>query len=360
MANLDVTDWNEIQDVNATNEKRFSQLGIIDAVKDSTPFVDYVSASARLQLQEASALRPVQIPVIKDQTVTVVTTPGFNFIPSNLPESDEYSFTAVDVFSGFRHYPGQFANNVLEAAATKLMVMKNVAFAMGNTIETLLTTQLEARKTQLLNFTTQVNQSPGGGTYTFNGGTDTLEVNKAAQQETMFSSLDELMAANELPGNYRVVTNRAGLAVQRLEALKFGAANEKDLQAQGFMTNDRIYDSGNISAGSDVFNGFYLRDGSMGVYENFPFDFRDGTEFAGKQWSISDMDIPFTRMRANIFINNEATDATSLVSAGTDTNLIMTHFQEMAIWIRFYIVFRFNSDLTTRANDVVKIKGLTT
>jgi len=358
MALLDATDWLDIQDTNATNEKRFSELGIIDAVKDSTPFVDYVSPSARLKLQETSSLRNIQIPIIKDQTVSVVTTPGFPFIPDNLPESAQYTFTAVDVFSGFRHYEAQFANNTLDSEFTKNTVMTNIAYEMGNTIETLLTTQLEARKTQLLNFTTQINQ--GDGTYTFNGGTDTLEINKAAQKETMFVNLEELMNANELPGGYRWVVNRAGFAVQKTEMAKFGAGNTKNLQALGLPTADRLYESGNVAPGSDVFNGFMLRDGAMGVYENFPHDFRAGTEFAGKKWSITQTELPFTRMRANIFVNNEATNAEALIGAGTDTNMTMTHFQEMAIWIRFYIVFRFNSDLATRANDVVKIKGLTT
>ena len=53
-------------------------------------------------------------------------------------------------------------------------------------------------------------------------------------------------------------------------------------------------------------------------------------------------------------------NADALVGAGSDSNMIMTHFQEMAVWIRFYIVYRYNSDLTTRANDIVKLKGLTT
>lgn len=358
MANLDVTDWLDIQDTNVQNEKRFSQLGIVEAVKDSTPFVDYISMEAKLKLQETSSLRDIKIPVIKDQTVVVNTTPGFNFIPSNLPESDQFSFTAVDVFSGFRHYPGQYANNAIAEAEGKRIVMENVAYAMGNTIETLLTVQLEARKTQLLNNTTQVSQ--GAGTFTFNAGTDTLEVNKAAQKETMFNNLTALMNANELPGGYRIVTNRAGLAVQKSEALKYGMGNNVNLQALGFMELERMYESGNIAAGSDIFNGFLMRDGAIGVFENFPFDFRNGTEISGKKWSVSDMPIPFTGMRANIFVNNEATNATSLVSAGTDSNLIMTHFQEMAIWIRFYIVYRYNSDLSTRVNDIVKIKGLTT
>lgn len=360
MANLDATLWNDFQSTDATNEKRFSELGIINAVKESTNFVDYISPSDRQKLQETSSLRDVQIPVLKDQTVTVVQTPGFEFIPSNLPESDQYSFTAVDVFSGFRHYPGLYANNTIDSDWARNQVMGNVAYEMGNTIETLLSTELENRKTQLLNFTTQVSQGTGGGTYTFNGGTDTLEINKAAQQKTMFANLTELMAANELAGNYRVVTNRAGLAVQKTEALQFGAGNNNNLQALGMFSTDEMHESGNISAGSDIFNGFLMRDGSMGVYENFPFDFRDGTEINGKRWSVSDVEIPFTRMRANIFTDANATDATALVTSGNDSNLIMTHFEEMAIWIRFYIVFRFNSDLTTRANDIVKIKGETT
>lgn len=359
MAYLDATDWNDIQDTNATNEKRFSQLGIVDAVKDGTPGTEkFLKPSAIEKLRTASSLRDVQIPVIKDQTVTVNTTPGFSFIPDNLPESAQYTFTAVDVFSGFRHYPGQFANNSMDEAFVKKEVMKNIAYAMGTSVETLLTTVLEARKTQLLNFTTQVSQ--GDGTYSFNSGTDTLEINKAAQKETMFFNLDHLMKANELGGEYRIVTNRAGLSVQKAEQLKYSVDNTKNLAALGMFPMSNMYETGNISGGSDIFNGYLLRDGAMGMIENYPFDFRNGTEFAGKKWSISDVEIPFTRMRANIFVNNEATDATALVSAGTDSNLIMTHFQEMAIWLRFYIVYPYNSDLTTRTNDVVKVKGLTT
>lgn len=360
MAFLDATDWNDIQIDSPSNEKRFAELGLIDAVKASTPFVDYISPSAIEQLRIASGLRNVQIPVIKDQTVTVNTTPGFSFIPDNLPESDQYQFAAVDVFSGFRHYPAQFANNVLDEDFTKRNVMQNVAYAMGNTVESLLATTIETRKTQTLGFTTQVSQSSGGGTYSFNAGTDILEINKAAQQETMFAALSQLMEANEMPGQYRVVTSRAGLSVQMTEALKFGMENSKNVQALGMFGVDRMHSTGNIAPGSDIFNGYLFRDGALGVIENFPSDFRNGTEFAGKKWSITDVELPFARMRANVYVNNEATDATALVSAGTDSNMIMTHFQEMAIWIRFYIVYRYNSDLANRANDIVKIKGLTT
>lgn len=356
MANLDATDWNDIQLTEASNEKRFSELGLVNLAKDSTAGVDYISPSARQQLNSLSSLRDVKIPVLKDQTITIATQPGFDYIPSNLGTSAAYSFTPVDIFSGFRHYPAQFDNNQMDSEWTKREIMKNVAYKMGNTAEGLLATVLETRKTQVVNFLTQVSQ--GDGAFTF--ATNILKVAKAAQKETMFYNLEQLMAANELGGNYRIATNRAGLAVQKSEAAKYGADNTKNLQALGMLPADRMYESGNIAPSTQVFNGWLVRDGGIGMIENFPFDFRNGTEVGGKKWSISDMEIPYTRLRANIYVNNEATEATALVGAGTDSNMIMTHFQEMAIWIRFYIVYRYNSDLTTYANDVVKIQGLTT
>lgn len=357
MAYLDGTMWLDIQSTDATNEKRFAELGVINIVKDSTNFVDYISPSYRAKLAEISDLRKLQIPVMINQTPTVVATPGFNFIPANLEQTAEYYFVCYDVFSGMRHYPASYGNNTIDSDWARQEKMKNIAYQMGIFIEGILLTNLEARKTQVLDYTTQVSQ--GDGTFTFNAGTDTLEVNKAAQKETMFYNLEKLMDANELPGRYALVTSRAGMAVQKSEALKYGNNNTKDLQALGFMPLDRIHESGNITPGSNVFNGFLVRDGAIGVFENYPYDFRAGTMFAGKKWSVSDTEIPWCRLRANIYTNIEATEATALVSAGTDSNLIMTHFEEMAIWIRFYVVYRYNSNLATRAQDIVKISGFT-
>lgn len=359
MAFLDSTDWNDVQISDAAmNDNRFSELGLLDAVKDSTMGVPFLTPGAMEKLRTFSSLRDVQFPILKDLDVVVNETPSFATIPSNLSESDQYSFTAVDVFSGFRHYPAQYDNNVLDAEFDKRERMKNIAYAMGQRVEELLTTTIELRKTQVLNFTNQV--STGDGTYTFNSTTDTLEIDKDAQDETMYYSLVDLMDANELRGNLRIVTNRAGLTRQKAQALKFGAGNQQNLNALDFFGSDMMYATGGISTGSDIFNGYLLRDGSIGIVENHPFDFRAGTSFAGKTWTITDVDLPWARMRANIYTNNQATDGTALVGAGTDSNMIMTHFSEMAIWLRFYIVYRYNTDITTRANDIVKIKGLST
>jgi hypothetical protein len=358
MTFINATLWNDLQPTDATNEKRFAELGLVDAVKESTPATaEYIPPSGRERMASLSSLRNIDIPVIKDQQVVVNQSPGFS-IPANLEETDTYFFQPYNVFSGFRHYPAAYDNNQLDQEFAIREKMKNIAYAMGNEMESVLSTVIETRKTQLLDYTAQV--STGTGTYAFDAGTDTLEVDLAAQNETMFYSLSELMEANELGGSYRIVTSRAGMARQMGEMLKYGPNNEKNLAALGFLGMDRIHQTKNISVGSDIFNGYFMRDGSIGMYENFPTDFRAGTRFAGKEWSISDMELPFCRMRANIFTNNEATDATALITSGTDSNLQMTHFEEMAVWLRFYVVYRYNSDLTTRANDIVKIKGLTT
>lgn len=357
MAYINATLWNDLQLSQATNEKRFPELGLVNAVKESTKSVDYIPPSAMKKMQELSSLRALEIPVLKDQTVTVVTTPGFAQIPGNLPESDKYEFTAYDVFSGFRHYPGAHDNNMVDSDWQREQVMLNVAHAMGNSIESVLATQMEARKTQQLGYTVPVSQ--GDGTFSFSTVTDTLTVNKAAQKETMFFNLSQLMEANEIPGAYRIVTSRAGLAVQMSEAAKYAANNEKNLQALGFLDSSRIHKTGNISNGSDVFSGYFLRDGAIGMIGNHPYDFRKRTKVGESEWKVSDVEIPFTRMRANIYTNRAATDGTALIEPGTDTNLIMGHFEEMAIWIRFYVVYRYNSDLANRVNDIVKVVGST-
>ena len=358
MSYINASLWNNLQVSDATNEKRFAELGIVDAVKESTPFVDYIPPSAKEQLASTSSLRQVEIPVIKDQTVVVNQTPGFDFIPTNLEESAKYSFTAYDVFSGFRHYPSTYANNMVDSDYARDQKMKNIAYAMGNTIESVLATVLESRKTQKLGYTEQV--SLVSGDYAFDETPDVLKIKLNAQKETMFYNLEQLMAANELGGQYRLVSSRAGLAIQKSEAAKYGSNNDKNLQALGFLPMDRLHESGNIAPGSDKFNGWFLRDGSIGVYENYPFDFANGTEIAGKKWSVSDMEIPFTRMRANIYTNKEATNADALITSGSDSNTLMSHFEEMGVWIRFYVVYKYNSDLATRPNDIVKISGLTT
>ena len=360
MALLDLSVLSDLQVRQATNEKFRANYGMIDLAKDSTPFIDYIPPSVMEELSKMSGARDAILPALVDQAVTVGTTPGFANIPSNLATSGVYNFTAVDVFSGFRIYPSQFENSTMDAAWYRDQVLMNVLQEMAVTIGDLIEVQLEARKTQVLNYVAQVSQ--GDGTFTFNTGVDTLEISKAAVLEVMYYNLINLMQANQLGGGYRLVTSPAGLVSGISEAQQLGANNASNLAwNQANMPADRLYQSDQLAVGSDIFNGFFVRDGDIGLIENYPVDFRAGTVLGGKKWSVSDVELPFTRMRANIFINSEATDATSIVTPNdsTNTDLIMTTWEEMAIWHRFYIPYRYNSAIGTRQNAIVKVSGKT-
>lgn len=361
MAFIDETLLYDFQATEATNEKFDASYGMLDLAKDSTPSVDYVPPSVKEKLATISSSRLGNIPVLKDQTVTVSTTPGFSQIPINLGETANYYFTAYDVFSGFRFFPAAYENNQIDPQWYASQILRNVLKEMAVTIDGIVGTVMNSRKTQVLNYTDQVSQ--GEGTFEFDQALDVLKIDKPAQKDTMFTNLQTLMRANQLGGEYRLVVNPAGLSTSEVEAMKYAVNQEKQLLwSQAAMPRERRYESHQLST-TEVFDGYLCRDGSIGLYENFPWNFRAGTEIGGKKWKVSEMEMPYIKMRPNIFMNTEATEAESLVKVGTnsglrDSNLTMTHFEEMAIWVRFYVAYRYNSDLTTRQNDIVKVRGL--
>jgi len=358
MAYLTSTVLDDLQVKGGLDEAREGNYGIIDFAKASTERVDYVDSEVISSLQTMSGARSANIPIIKDGTITVSNTPGFASIPINLGETATYAFTAYDVCTGMRLFPSTFENNAVSIENYINAQTKKLLKGCAAEAESIIETVMEARKTTLLTGTTQISQ--GEGTFNFDAGTDVLQVSKAAQNDAMFAYLNQLMAANLLGGQYAIVTNPAGLAFNTVDALKYQAAQATYKQwDQGNMPLGQRFISDYISPGSDVFQGWLARMGSIGLVNNFPYDFRMGTEVAGKKWSISNTELPYIKMRANVFINNEATNATSMVTA-SDTNAIMTTFEEMFLWFRFYVLYPYNSSLSTRASDIVKIAGLTT
>lgn len=360
MSYINATRWNDLQVGGNLDQKRYPELGLVDAAYASTPSVDYISPSVQENLARISAQRQVQIPTFLDGTVVVNQTPGYNNIPSNLLETKNFTVVAYDIFSGFRHYESTFDNNQVDSEDAISIKMKRVAYEMAKVKETIIAGVLESRKSKVITGTTQVSGSVGD--YSFDSGTDILSIKRAVQDETMFLTLENLAEINEIVGAGRVVTNRGGLVRQKIEALKYGNNNDKNLQALGFYTVDRMHQTSQISAGSDMFNGYYLKDGAIGIYSNFPYDFRNNKTLADQSWTVSDLELPFLKSRCNIYTNEAATDSSSLVKLNNglvDSNTIMSTFSEMAVWDRFYIVTTPNEDIATRSNDIFKIKGLT-
>jgi hypothetical protein len=227
--------------------------------------------------------------------------------------------------------------------------------AMAAAKETQIFNLLNAFRTQVWNGTTQVNN--GDGTFTFQTATDNLDINKAAQKDVMFSNLKTLFRINKKVGGYNSVINEGGWNLALNEIFKFGQMNQENRQ---FADNQLplFFESLGISPGSDQFSGFMMRDGAIGSVQNYPFDFRTGSNVDSKIWGVMDSPAPFIGERLNVYNNKEAVDASSL--GETTGSLNMTTLEEWGFLDKFFLVSNYNSDLTTRVNEILKIVGKTT
>lgn len=344
-----------LQPDKTVDEKFYSSRGLVDLIANSSRSMDFIPPSVMERMRTLGSERAANLPAINDQNMIVETTPGFNFIPSNLPTTATYTFTAVDVFSGARFYDATFAENQVDKDWERANRLKSIMYDMAKVKETLSAAVLETIKTQKLGGITQVNAASAGN-IAFSEVTDTLTFDKAAQLDQMFTHVDQLFSINEIPGKVSYVTNRGGLHAQINNALKNGAANAENLQALGLPDVNRYYQTTSIDSDGDIFNGYAIQDGAIGYVSNHPYDFARGTKVNGKEWSISDMEMEWTRSQLNVYTQSEATEATSLVNS---SNTVMTTFDEIALWDRFYIVYPYNSDRANRVSGVFKIEGTT-
>ena len=84
MAYIDANQLNDLQITGGIDEKRLNRHGIIQAVKAGTPAAKQLIPQAALEsLRTMSGARAIELPVIKDSTATVTSSPSFT-IPSNL------------------------------------------------------------------------------------------------------------------------------------------------------------------------------------------------------------------------------------------------------------------------------------
>jgi len=157
MSLLQPTIINDLQDTLAQDRKQYDKQGLIKAVNKSTPHVEYISPDAEQFFATASSERSLDIPVIKEGEATVSLTPSFDAVPENLTESDVYGFTAVDVFTGFHHYPHQYAENVIKEEFDIQVKLKRAVYAAADAIEDAIDTVLNNNKTVKVDYLDQAN-----------------------------------------------------------------------------------------------------------------------------------------------------------------------------------------------------------
>lgn len=347
---IDFSVLNAYQDRIVQTEKEPQSYGLIDCLRYNTPANRVLTPTLKAFLQTVEG-RTTQYTGLKEDTITTTSVESFT-IPAHLSDSEQKTLTAVSIFSGFQVYPKYFVNNTIAYQDYLMNKYDEVFAAMASAKETQIANLLATYKTQVWDGTTQVNN--GDGTFTF--ATSVLTANLAAQKDTLFANLKTLFRINKKAGSYNAVVNEGGFNLAMNEILKYGATNQENRQ---FLLNQlpRFFETLGISPGSDQFVAYMMRDGAIGGVQNYPSDFRDGTSVGEKIWGVMDTPAPYIGERLNVYYNREAVDASSL--GDTTSHLNMTSMEEWGFLDKFFLVSNYNSDLTTRANDIVKVVGAT-
>ena len=350
MAYLSEVVLNDVQVKGTHDAAKYGKFGLNEIASKGATEVDYLMPEALDQLKTIGSNINVDSLVLKDQVVEVRTAASFD-IPSNLADYTKIRYTAYDLFSGIKIFPSTYKGSMASMDADVQTRILRVMRDMGKAKETILQTVLEANKTQVLGYTTQASQNDG--TYSF--AANTLSVSKDAQQSNMYFMLQNLMESNEVGGNYDIVTSPMGIISSIVAGNQNGANNAKNYGWDNVPAAN-VFESNQIDASTDNFNGWFIRKGALATIDNHPYDFAKGTEIGNKKWSVADSMMPFVNARPNVFFNEGASNNESLVSSSDN---IMASFEEMGFWVRFYVVTPYNEDASTIVNPIVKLKGLT-
>jgi len=353
MPRLDFTQLKQYQDRTVQNEFYAKETGVIDFFKMHTPACPVLSSTLVNKLSTV-ATQAVGFPALIEQVITTTNVESF-VIPQNLSESEEILLTSISIFSGYRIYESLFYDNIIGRADYEQNKLDEVFQAMADAKEAQLVAFLNAEKTQILPELTAINND--SGTFVFQLVTDTLEIDKAAQQNMMFGNLKTAMRLNNRPGEISLLSNEGGFNLALNTIARLGQANDSNLQNP---RNDvpRMFSSLNISPAGDQFSAFMATMGAVGMVQNFPPDFVRRENTADSEWGITPFEIPAVKAKVNVFFNKVKTDASGL--GGSSAQARMTTYEEWGFLDKFFLVSRYNSDKATKVGNIVKLRGLTT
>jgi len=354
---IDFSVLNTYQNDRTQTEKENQVYGLLDCIAYNSPMCKALNPKLKEHLRTVEG-RSTQYPGLKEDVITTTSVESFT-IPAHLSDSEMMTLTAISIFSGFQVYPRYFVNNLVGKEEYMKNKYDEVFAAMAAAKEEYIETLLNTYKTQVWDGVIQVNN--GDGTFAFDTGNDWLTANKAAQKDTLFANLKTLFRINKKVGGTNYVINEGGFNLAMNEIWKMGKANNEDRQ---FTANSipKFFESLGIAPGSDQFLGFMMRNGAIGIAQNYPSDFRGSkesppTRVGEKIWGITDRPVPHLNTKLNVYYNKEATDASSL--GDTTSHLNMTFMEEWGFLDKFFLISNYNSDLATRPNEIVKFKGLT-
>lgn len=354
MARLDLTALAKFQSKVVQDENYAKEAGVIDFFKHHSPACPILQDPDLVKQIALNNTRSISIPAIKDSSIVTTSVESFT-IPANRSESEEITVSFISIWSGYRIEPYQFGDNVVKRDAYEQLKIKEVLQAMQDVKESYLLTHLNNNKTQILPSLTQINND--SGVWTFNTGTDTLDIDKAAQQNMFYGNLKTAFRLNNRKDPISILVNEGGLNLVDNTISKLGQANASN-QQNGRNSIPMVFESLNISAGADQMSGYAATLGAVGIVQNHPAEFINFESVGEKQWGVTPMEMPYVKAKLNVYRNKEAADNSAL--GGTNANSRMSVYEEYGFLDKFCLVTRYNSDPATKVGNIVKLKGATT
>lgn len=341
---LDETHLAKFQDSQVQTEVKIGEFGLIEQAQNLNAQAAWLSSAARATMSTIFD-RDWEIPAIKDNAITILSEESFD-IPVNQSTSEMVTATKITMFTGFRWNPSTFLNNVVGEEEYKADMYNKIFKAFALTKEAYIQTKFEALKTQQLAIS-------GGDGITFDTGTDTMKITKAAQTDTMALDIRTILGENNLGNDYSL---SAGYGLGRVinQLTKYGAANDKNLQVLGL---PNIHYSNQITkAGGDNWTGFLATPGAIAMVENHLPDFILNRNIKGKQFGITSRPVPYLNERIMMFQNEDTADVSGTGAYASE--LKMSYYKEEGFISKFFVIGQYNSDIANRVNNIIKINGL--
>jgi len=341
--NLDLTYFNSFQVQSSQTEVRDERFGLIPFGKEIDMGASWLDTRYRSEMS-TNADRAIDLAAIKDDVITVSTQESFNW-PNNFSESEKYSVTKYTIAAGFKVPLYIWGNSMVTQQNYFDDKYKKLFRAMAKKKCEIMETFLEAQKTQVFS----VAGAPTGYSFAANK----LTVTNAAQTFIMFDTIRTLMEQNNLNDDIAMVASY-GLKHATNQLKPYGTNNEKNLINQ--MPIQTFFDGQITVGGANRFNGFVAQKGAFAMVPNFTPEFLSGANLADCAWGITNFAAPYLNEQVMVFQERAKSDNNSF-SASSLTDHAMSIMMGEYFIHKFYLVQKYNSDLTTRVNDIVKIEG---
>lgn len=333
-------------------QSKLAQTEIKKPINGAIKFVQDQTADAQVDMETVNAIknangRTVDISAIKESSLSVATSFSYNLNESR-NDTAKTSVTIYQYWVSFFANKYDFSNNAIAFQQYLDNKIVEADKALANAVSTQLISVLNTNRTQTLVHT----GIPSG--LDFNETSDAVTIALAKHGAPFFDYLQTLFMQNQIGDRDAVVLASPSLGYIIANHRLYGQYNDKNLMGQAF---PQIYTDTNLSATASSDATFYMaRKGAAAMFESIPVEFANAdNSVADVKFSVGAQAMPLCGMKPLVLEIDSVYDNNGLTTRPTDR---MTVTKKFGIGLSFGVVTSYNSDLTTKVNDIVKVEAL--